>query len=86
MCLPTALALPLHSYGDVGSPVIGSSSRCYKSIVTIKSPHSDSRRQQQQWTPAASFDHLVGQQLNGAGDVDGYSPAKNALPPSDHHT
>jgi hypothetical protein len=37
MCLPTALALPLHSYGDFGSPVIGSSARCYKSAVKIKS-------------------------------------------------
>jgi hypothetical protein len=38
MCLPTALALPLHSCGDFGSPrVIGSSARCYKSAVTIKS-------------------------------------------------
>ena len=36
MCLPTALALPLHSYGDFGSPVIGSSARCYKSTVAIK--------------------------------------------------
>jgi hypothetical protein len=42
MCLPTALALPLHSYGDFGSPVIGSSARCYKSEVTIKSPHEQS--------------------------------------------
>jgi hypothetical protein len=38
MCLPTAFALPLHSCGDFGSPrVIGSSARCYKSAMTIKS-------------------------------------------------
>jgi hypothetical protein len=30
MCLPTALALPLHSYGDFGSPVIGSSTATIK--------------------------------------------------------
>jgi len=38
LCLPTALALPLHSNGDFGSPVIGSSARCYKGTMTIKSP------------------------------------------------
>jgi hypothetical protein len=44
MCLPTASALPLHSYGDFGSPAIGSSGRCYKSTVTIKSPSSVKHR------------------------------------------
>jgi hypothetical protein len=31
-------AATFHSYGDFGSPVIGSSARCYKSTMTIKSP------------------------------------------------
>jgi hypothetical protein len=37
MCLPTALALPLHSSGTSAPPVIDSSARCYKSAATIKS-------------------------------------------------
>src|SRR6516162_9682373 len=75
--LPTTLALPLHSYGEVGSPVIGSSRRCYKSIVTIKSPHSVK-------TP---------QQLRQLGDIrdDALDPARplekrtHALQRSGHH-
>jgi hypothetical protein len=37
MCLPTALALPFTLTGTSALPVIGSSARCYKSAVTIKS-------------------------------------------------
>jgi hypothetical protein len=39
MCLPTALALPLHSTGTSAPPIFGSSARCYKKSVRIKSPH-----------------------------------------------